>query len=129
MASMTGGSGGSTRAVAQYSGAPLGADEQRPPTAGDPALLIYTSGTTGLPKAAYVTHARIMAWSGWFSAMLDMRADDRLYDCLPLYHSVGGVVAVGSMLMAGGAVVIREPFLSEPVLGGRGGDRLHPGAV
>jgi fatty-acyl-CoA synthase len=42
--------------------------------------------------------------------MMDVSADDRMYNCLPLYHSVGGVVAVGSMLVAGGSVVIRERF-------------------
>ena len=26
--------------------------------------------------------------------------DDRMYDCLPMYHSVGGVVATGAMLVA-----------------------------
>ena len=28
--------------------------------------------------------------------------DDRMYDCLPLYHSIGGVVATGSVLVSGG---------------------------
>ncbi len=74
------------------------------------ALLIYTSGTTGLPKAANVSHARVLDWSGWFAGMMDATADDRLYDCLPLYHSTGGVVAVGAMLVAGGSVVLRERF-------------------
>ena len=77
---------------------------------GGRALMIYTSGTTGLPKAAHVSHARILEWSGWFAGMMDARAEDRLYDCLPLYHSTGGVVAVGAMLVAGGSVVIRERF-------------------
>jgi fatty-acyl-CoA synthase len=76
----------------------------------DPALLIFTSGTTGLPKAAYVTHGRILEWSGWFAGMMDVRPDDRLYNCLPMYHSVGGVVAVGAVLFGGGAVVIRQQF-------------------
>ena len=74
------------------------------------ALLIYTSGTTGLPKAAHVSHARVLEWSGWFAGMMGAAAEDRLYDCLPLYHSTGGVVAVGAMLVAGGSVVIRERF-------------------
>ena len=74
------------------------------------ALLIYTSGTTGLPKAANVSHARVLEWSGWFAGMMDATAEDRLYDCLPLYHSTGGVVAVGAMLVSGGSVVIRERF-------------------
>jgi fatty-acyl-CoA synthase len=33
-----------------------------------------------------------------------------MYNCLPLYHSVGGVVAVGALLVAGGSVVIRPKF-------------------
>jgi fatty-acyl-CoA synthase len=33
-----------------------------------------------------------------------------MYNCLPLYHSVGGVVAIGSVLAAGGSVVIAEKF-------------------
>ncbi|WP_420132898.1 long-chain-acyl-CoA synthetase [Rhodopseudomonas sp.] len=76
----------------------------------DLALLIYTSGTTGLPKAARVTHRRVMSWAGWFAGLIDATPDDRMYNCLPMYHSVGGVVAPGSVLMAGGAVVIAEKF-------------------
>ena len=74
------------------------------------ALYIYTSGTTGLPKAAKVSHYRVMQWSHWFAGLLDMQATDRLYNCLPLYHSVGGVVAVGAALVGGGAVEIRARF-------------------
>jgi fatty-acyl-CoA synthase len=82
----------------------------KPPTAADTALLIYTSGTTGLPKAAKIPHSRLVSWSFWFAGMMDAGPADRLYNCLPMYHSVGGVVAVGAMLAAGGAVVIRERF-------------------
>ncbi|MCX8254211.1 AMP-dependent synthetase and ligase [Beijerinckiaceae bacterium RH AL1] len=85
-------------------------EAEREITLADPALLIYTSGTTGLPKAAHVSHFRIMMWSEWFAGVTDARADDRLYDCLPMYHSVGGVVAVGAMLVAGGAVIVRKGF-------------------
>jgi fatty-acyl-CoA synthase len=38
---------------------------------------------------------------------------DRIYDCLPLYHSIGGVVATGSLLVAGGSVAIAERFSAE----------------
>jgi fatty-acyl-CoA synthase len=84
-------------------------DYQAPTLAAD-ALYIYTSGTTGLPKAAKVSHYRVMRWSQWFAGLLDTRPEDRLYDCLPLYHSVGGVVAVGAALAGGAAVVIRPRF-------------------
>ncbi len=97
-------------AMARLSDEPLGADEAPAVTVRDPALLIYTSGTTGLPKAARVSHHRIMSWSGWFAGMMDAGPDDRLYDCLPMHHSVGGVVATGAMLVGGGAVVIAPKF-------------------
>jgi fatty-acyl-CoA synthase len=107
-----GGSGGARldAALGALSDEPLSPAEQRLVTVRDPALLIYTSGTTGLPKAARVSHHRVMSWSGWFAGMLDAGPDDRLYDCLPMYHSVGGVVAPGALLIQGGAVVIAPKF-------------------
>jgi fatty-acyl-CoA synthase len=76
----------------------------------DRALCIYTSGTTGLPKAANVNHHRLMYWSHWFAGLMDVQSADRMYNCLPMYHSVGGVVAIGAMLVRGGSVAIREKF-------------------
>ena len=76
----------------------------------DRALLIGTSGTTGLPKSTNITHARVLEWSAWFAGLMDVQPDDRLYDCLPMYHSIGGVVAIGAMLCRGGSVLIRERF-------------------
>jgi fatty-acyl-CoA synthase len=90
--------------------APLTQAEQRPVRLSDRALYIYTSGTTGLPKAANVSHRRVVEWSAWFSGLMDTQPDDRMYNCLPLYHSVGGIVAIGSVLVTGGSVVIREKF-------------------
>jgi fatty-acyl-CoA synthase len=97
-------------AIERYPGGRLRKSERRSVTLSHKALLIYTSGTTGLPKAANVSHLRIMAWSRWFSGMLDVRASDRMYDCLPLYHSVGGIVATGAMLVSGASLVVREKF-------------------
>ncbi len=86
--------------------------EYRAPSIWDPALYIYTSGTTGLPKAAAVSHFRVMQWTHWFAGLIDTRPSDRMYNCLPMYHSVGGVVATGAVLVNGGSVVIRERFSS-----------------
>jgi fatty-acyl-CoA synthase len=92
----------------RYSDASLPPSDRPSVTIRDTALLIYTSGTTGLPKAAKVSHHRILQWSLWFAGLGDFSPADRMYNCLPLYHSVGGVVAVGSVLSAGGSVVIAE---------------------
>jgi fatty-acyl-CoA synthase len=91
-------------------GDPLSPHERREVKIGDRALLIYTSGTTGLPKAASISHRRILNWGGWFAGLLDASPDDRLYDCLPVYHSVGGIVAPCSMLSAGGSAVLSDKF-------------------
>jgi len=80
------------------------------PSIWDRALYIYTSGTTGLPKAAGVSHFRIMQWTHWFAGLIDARPTDRMYNCLPMYHSIGGVVAGGAVLVNGGSVAIRERF-------------------
>jgi fatty-acyl-CoA synthase len=91
-------------------GSPLQPSERRAVTINDRALLIYTSGTTGLPKAASISHRRILNWGGWFAGLTAASIEDRLYDCLPVYHSVGGIVAPCSMLSAGGSVVLAEKF-------------------
>jgi fatty-acyl-CoA synthase len=98
------------RAIGKLSGGRLTEAERRGATIADRALHIYTSGTTGLPKAANVSHHRLMQWSFWFAGLMNTGPDDRMYDCLPLYHSVGGVVATGAVLARGGSVVIRDKF-------------------
>jgi fatty-acyl-CoA synthase len=97
-------------ALTAFDGAPLEPAEFTAPTLDARALCIYTSGTTGLPKAANVSHYRLMQWSHWFAGLMDVRPEDRMYNCLPMYHSVGGVVATGATLVGGGAVVVRERF-------------------
>lgn len=91
-------------------GEALSPAERAPPALAERALYIYTSGTTGLPKAANVSHLRLMQWSQWFAGLIDVKPEDRLYNCLPMYHSVGGVVACGAALVGGAAVVVRERF-------------------
>jgi len=97
-------------AIADLPGWPLTEEECPPPDLDDRALHIYTSGTTGLPKAANVSHLRLMQWSHWFAGLMNTQPSDRMYNCLPLYHSVGGVVATGATLVRGGTVVLRERF-------------------
>jgi fatty-acyl-CoA synthase len=98
------------QAIAHEAGTSLSGLDFRPPSIADRALYIYTSGTTGLPKAANVSHFRLMQWSYWFAGLMDTQSTDRMFNCLPMYHSVGGVVAIGSVLVNGGSVVIRPRF-------------------
>ncbi len=97
-------------ALDRLDGSPLTSAERGAVTINDRALLIYTSGTTGLPKAASISHRRILNWGGWFAGLTGASPEDRLFDCLPLFHSVGGIVAPCSMLSAGASVVLSEKF-------------------
>jgi fatty-acyl-CoA synthase len=97
-------------AVAALAGGPLAAAERPALTIEDKAVFIYTSGTTGMPKAANINHYRLMLAAYGFAGVMNTRPDDRMYDCLPMHHTAGGVVATGAALVAGGSVFIREKF-------------------
>jgi fatty-acyl-CoA synthase len=98
------------RAVETFPATPLSAAERRPLTIEDRALYIYTSGTTGMPKAANINHYRVMLASFGFAGVMGTRSTDRMYNCLPMYHTVGGLCATGSLLVQGGSVYLRERF-------------------
>ena len=74
------------------------------------AFFIYTSGTTGLPKAANFSHMRMLFMMSGFVAALRPRPSDRIYNPLPLYHSTGGVCAVGMAFFSGGALILKRKF-------------------
>ena len=76
----------------------------------DKALYIYTSGTTGLPKAANISHMRLLHIMMSFQGAVNGKQHDRMYDVLPLYHSAGGLCALGPPLLGGGSVVLRNRF-------------------
>jgi fatty-acyl-CoA synthase len=74
------------------------------------AFFIYTSGTTGLPKAANFSHMRMLFMMSGFVGALRPRENDRIYDPLPLYHSTGGICAVGLAFFSGGALILKRKF-------------------
>lgn len=97
-------------ALAAQSDAPLPKDVRKDVTANDKCFYIYTSGTTGLPKAANMSHLRIQMMMHSFATAMKSAESDRMYVVLPLYHSAGGVCAIGSTLTVGGSVIIRRKF-------------------
>jgi fatty-acyl-CoA synthase len=97
-------------AVSAFDDSPL-SDVERPAlTIEDKALFIFTSGTTGMPKAANINHFRLMLAGHAFAGVMNTGPDDCIYDCLPMYHTSGGVLAIGAALIGGGTVFIREKF-------------------
>jgi solute carrier family 27 (fatty acid transporter), member 1/4 len=97
----------------------------------DALVYIYTSGTTGMPKAAIITNARLVLGKklkrsepndlfflslrfafmvGGIHWMAGVTSNDRLYVTLPLYHTAGGILAIGQALVYGSSVAIRSKF-------------------
>ncbi len=72
---------------------------------------IFTSGTTGLPKAAAIPNSRFLAAGYGFSALSSLRPSDKVYCCLPIYHSSGGMLGF-SMAWAVGASTHLSPKFS-----------------
>ena len=97
-------------AIAEISGAPLEPGRRPEVVISDDALYIYTSGTTGKPKAARITHSRVLRVMIGVGSAVNGRADDRVYLFLPLYHTNGGLIAPGAALPFGGSCYIRERF-------------------
>jgi fatty-acyl-CoA synthase len=97
------------RAVAAESGDPAPELREGLKT-GDKLFYIYTSGTTGNPKAANISHHRFLQVANGFAAMSRANARDRIYVVLPLYHSAGGLCAVGIALASGATLVLRRKF-------------------
>lgn len=74
-----------------------------------PILLLYTSGTTGFPKAcAFPTQA---AYAQGMSKQrtTGLRPGDVWYDCMPLYHATGCVIAI-SCITSGIQIAIGKKF-------------------
>lgn len=76
---------------------------------GNTALYIFTSGTTGLPKAARVSHRRMLPAAGMSANfLLRIKQTDRMYNCLPLYHGTGLMVGLTAAFTVGASTVIRR---------------------
>ena len=97
-------------ACALQSSRPLPADIRKGLTSGDKLFYIYTSGTTGLPKAANFSHQRFITTASGGMGMGGLGPSDRMYIVLPLYHSAGGVMALGGALISGATAVLARKF-------------------
>ena len=71
---------------------------------------VYTSGTTGLPKAAVITNLRFFMGGHLMSGVTTINSSDRIYTVLPLYHSAGGLIGMGSMVSRGATLILSPKF-------------------
>jgi fatty-acyl-CoA synthase len=72
---------------------------------------IFTSGTTGPSKLHRISESRALFAATVFARLVHrLAARDRLYCCLPLHHASGLLLGLGTCLVAGVPLVLRERF-------------------
>ena len=69
------------------------------------AVLLFTSGSSGDPKGVVLSHRNLLANVNQFGSRIDLRSDDKVLGCLPLFHSFGCTVTMWYPVIEGVSVV------------------------
>ncbi|KAI9729576.1 MAG: hypothetical protein M1834_006772 [Cirrosporium novae-zelandiae] len=78
--------------------------------ANDMGCLIYTSGTTGMPKAANVAWGKFRVAGVFVVNWMGLKATDRFYTCMPLYHSTACILGFTACLLNGIPIILGHKF-------------------
>jgi crotonobetaine/carnitine-CoA ligase len=84
----------------------------RPTDIGDQDLceIMYTSGTTGPSKGVMMTHQYWIINGYGYSYPMDVKPEDRLFTCLPLFHANAQGYSTMGALTAGASLILMERF-------------------
>lgn len=77
-----------------------------PQSAGSAAVIVFTSGSEGVPKGVELTHGNLLANMRQMLAVTDLTDRDRVFNCLPLFHSFGLTVGTFLPLVRGNYVFL-----------------------
>lgn len=81
-----------------------------PPVPADLLLLLFTSGSTGAPKAVICTTGRLAVIATGAIENLQLRADDRLYQSMPMFHGNAIMASLAPAVALGLCVALRPRF-------------------
>lgn len=82
----------------------------------DTVIVLYTSGTTGRPKGAELTHDNLIGSNAIFEEIFKLTPDDRMGHALPLFHVMGQITMMGTVLAVGAELTLFPRFKAETVL-------------
>jgi len=66
-----------------------GRDPQVTRNPDDAAVILFTSGSEGLPKGVVLSHRNILSNAYQSLARVDVSAEDKVFNALPMFHSFG----------------------------------------
>jgi oxalate---CoA ligase len=81
-----------------------------PQRAGGGGVVLSSSGTTGTPKVVRLAQDKLLYTARCVAAHLELDADDRGFNPLPLFHINAEVVGLLSALVAGSSLVLDDRF-------------------
>ena len=81
-----------------------------PHRAGDGGVVLSSSGTTGTPKVVRLGQDKLLYTARNVASHLQLGADDRGFNPLPLFHINAEVVGLLSTLVAGSCLVLDDRF-------------------
>lgn len=75
----------------------------RPPvgSADQTAVILFTSGSEAEPKGVELSHANLLANIRQLLAVTDIHDEDRVFNCMPLFHSFGLTIGTLGPLVRG----------------------------
>ncbi|MDE2445123.1 MAG: acyl-[ACP]--phospholipid O-acyltransferase [Alphaproteobacteria bacterium] len=69
--------------------------------ASQPAVMLFTSGSEGVPKGVVLSHRNLMSNWQQASARIAFTPEDKVFNCMPVFHSFGLLAGLVLPLMGG----------------------------